>query len=169
MATVANTKKSSPRITKDGDITFLDVETATLIRAGNLAFRKSATSTDWQHGVEMKDISDGGTDTQNREAAADLFIGIFLDSSADGETEPVRVAGAGTELWLKQETAAAIICTAPLEPYMDTNPLISPGNSVVAGTSSPIAICIRTKASTVDKWVLCRILQNAVEIGLENS
>lgn len=97
--------------------------------------------------VPVADVADGGDAAANREACADIFVGISESASAAGQTEPVRVGTAGVWI-LTQKAAAAIHVTDPVEIYASADHCES--QTVVEGATSPIGVCVEESAAGGD-------------------
>lgn len=92
-------------------------------------------------------IADAGDAAANREAAADAFIGIAQEPSANGETKPIAVDISLESIHeLTLEAAAAVSVGDLIEIYATT--LASSDDTCVAGATSPIAVCVEDKASS---------------------
>lgn len=144
-------------------VRFPDVESATVIYPGTFVILKSGST---QYVTPVTTLADAGDAAANREAAADLFVGIALDGSASGATSPIRVAGAGTQFIGQFQTAATIEYGDELELYADADN--SSDTLMVEGTTSPIAVCIKTNAAaSTDVW--CELLPTKVENAWVNS
>ncbi len=153
MATVVTTH-ATPKFV--GPVTYIevDVESATVIYAGtNVCYKTGGT----QYATPASDVADAGDAAANREAAADLYIGVAMDSSASGSTDPIRVAIPPTKIYLKQATAAAIETGDTLEMFADATNTFD--DTHVEGSTSQIAVCVKTKSSTVETQVLCRLIR----------
>lgn len=100
-------------------------------------------------------LVDAGTNTQNREATADQFLGIAMSASLNGQVDDLLVATAG--VWeLIQKAAAAISIGDGVEVYASaTN---CEDQTIVAGDTSAIAVCIEHKTSTSLTGVMCKLL-----------
>lgn len=164
-----NTRNMSPQIIEGtARIELADVESATVIKAGDFVCHKD-NSTNARYAVPPSGIADAGNATNNREAVADLFWGVALDASASGSTTPIRVAGVGTQLYLKLQTAAAATSQALYEIYCEDPNTGTPNNTIVAGTTSQIAVCIKSKADATDPWVLCQILPDKLRDAMKQT
>ncbi len=65
------------------------VDSATVIEIGDML---------WQDTDDAKPISsrsDHGTETSNQDTMADVFLGVAMQRSRDGDTSPIRVATTG--------------------------------------------------------------------------
>lgn len=161
-----NTTHTAPRFIGEIKDTEMNVESATVIYAGDAICSKDSTTNDF-YAVVPNDLADGGDAAANREVVGDLFRGIAIGGSANGDTGKIRVATFPTQIWLKQQTAAAIYENDPVEPYCDDDNTLTPNNTYVAGTTSQVAKCISTKTSTTDPWFKAQLLPT--KIGLETT
>lgn len=108
------------------------------------------------YGCPADDLRDAGDAAANREAAADQFLGIALDYKLASAAETtIRVATAGF-FELTQQTAAAIHIGDGVEIYASAD--APAAQQVVEGDTSPIAVCVEHKTSTVLTGVLCKLL-----------
>ncbi len=162
MVTTVDTN-ATLRLTGEAKLVSLpDVESGTVVVAGTTVCQKSG---DVRFVTPASTVSDAGDAAANREAAADLFRGFALDASPSGTASSVRVTGKGTQLWVKQATAAAIHQGDTLEIFADADNAFD--NTFVEGSTSQVLKCIETKLSTVDVWVLCEQLASKIDIALE--
>lgn len=100
-------------------------------------------------------LVDSGDAAANREAAADQFVGIAVSASLEDEEDDVLIATEGI-FELTQKTAAAIHVGDPVEIYASaTN---CEDQTVVEGSTSPIAVCVKHKTSDTLTGVLCKLL-----------
>lgn len=164
MATTVTTHATPRLVGEAKGVRLYDVASATVIYAGTFACQTSGTT---YQAVPASSVADAGDAAANREAAADLFLGVFLDGSANGDTAPVRVAGPGTQIWLKQATAAAIQVGDCVEIYADATNAYD--DTVVEGTTSAIAVVVKTKTAADGVDVLCEILPTKIEQALIQS
>ncbi len=125
------------------------VESATVIEIGDFVLLSS------DYAIQASDLADAGDAAANREACADIFIGIAESASASGETEPVRVGTAGVWL-LTQKSAAAIHVGDPVEIYASADHCED--QTVVEGATSPIGVCVEESAAGGD--IKVKILPN---------
>ena len=125
------------------------VESATVIEIGDFVLLSS------NYGIQASDLADAGDAAANREACADIFLGIAESASAAGETEPVRVGTAGVWL-LTQKAAAAIHVADPVEIYASADHCED--QTVVEGATSPIGYCVEEDAVGGD--IKVKILPN---------
>ena len=105
-------------------------------------------------------LVDGGDAAANRELGADQFIGIAMSASLEDAEDDIIVATAGI-FELEQKTAAAVVIGAPVEMYADATSCED--QTIVAGTTSPIGVCVENKAATgtgVMVKILPQLLQN---------
>lgn len=109
------------------------VESATVIEIGDCVLLSS------DYAIQASDLADAGDAAANREACADIFIGIAESASASGETELVRVGTAGVWL-LTQKTAASINVGDAVEMYASADHCED--QTIVEGSTSPIGFCI---------------------------
>ena len=154
----------TPRFIGEPHVQLFDVESATVIYAGSFVCQKNG---DAHYVTPASSVADAGDAAANREAAADLFIGVALDGSASGDTDEIRVAVAPTQLYLKQYTAAATTVGATQELYGDAT--CCADDTIVAGSTSQVATCIKQKPSTIDPWVACELIRPAIISSEEQS
>lgn len=100
----------------------------------------------------------------DREKAADQFLGVAMSQSLNGQTDPVLIA-TEAEFELTQKVAAAIHVGDPVEVYSDgTN---CEDQTIVEGTPSPIAVCVKHKTSTTLTGVLCRLIPSKLLLAIQ--
>jgi hypothetical protein len=139
------------RFVSDGKTIAVAVLSATVIEKGDFIALSALNET----AIPVSDIADAGDAAANREAAADVFIGIARTASAAGETEKVVVGISLEDVYeLDLQTAGALSFGDQVEVYADTNGCYD--QVVVAGSTSPIAVCVEDKvaAGTSFKAVL---------------
>jgi len=123
------------------DLYEVPVESATVIEIGDFCLISS------NYAIQASDLADAGTDTQNREACADIFAGIAETASAAGETDEVVLDKSPLAVYkLTQKTAAACYVGNAIEMYASATHCED--QTVVAGTASPIAYCVKEKGAT---------------------
>jgi len=130
------------------NIVQMPVASATVIEIGDFIAISSGKA------IPVGGIADAGDAAANREAAADAFIGIAQSASANGETDDVLVdisLEAVHELTL--QTAAALSFGDYIEIYADTAGCHD--QLVVAGSTSPVAFCVKEKAATGTAVLAC--------------
>ena len=118
------------------------VESATVIEIGDFIILVS------NYAVNVAIMADptGGA-AAVREAAADIFVGPALTASASGETALVQVDISIESVYkLSQKAAAAINVGNQLEIYAAAT--ACEDQTVVEGTTSPVATCIKEKGAT---------------------
>ena len=130
----------------------MPVESATVIEIGDHLALVSG------YVVPLADVADAGDAAANREAGADAFIGIALSASKDGDTDDIIVQTDGVVM-LNQKTAAAIDFGDRVEPYATDTACES--QTVVEGTTSPIAVCVKTHDDTTTE-TLCKLLPSLI-------
>jgi len=113
----------------------MPVESATTIEIGD------NVCIDGDYLVPISSIADAGDAAACREAGADAWVGVALSASANGETDDVLVQTRGVMMFT-QETAAEIHIGDGIEPYSDGG--VCDAQTVVEGTTSPIAVCVKT-------------------------
>ncbi|MCA9237532.1 MAG: hypothetical protein KDA44_18790 [Planctomycetales bacterium] len=67
----------------------LPVSSSTAIDIGDLVFVNGGTA------VPASDLSDAGTESSNQEAFHDAFVGVAMQCSPAGSTDPIRIATTG--------------------------------------------------------------------------
>jgi hypothetical protein len=73
----------------DTEPVLVPVASATVIEIGDLVYLSGGAA------VPAFDLADTGTEAGNQEAFHDLFIGVAMQQSLNGETDDIRVATAG--------------------------------------------------------------------------
>jgi len=159
MATAKSSHEIPRLIGEPKNIRLMDVESATVIKAGAFVLSKDAT-TNRRYAIMPTSLADAGDAAANREAAADLFVGIALDGSPAGSTQPIRVATAPTQVYLRQKTDEAIEVGDLVEIYADADSCED--DTIVEGSTSQIARCIKSK-STGSVWVACELLPSKLD------
>ena len=107
------------------------------------------------YGCPAPYLVDTGDAAANRESTADQFLGIAMSASLDGETDDLLVATAG--VWeLIQKAAATISIGDGVEIYASADNCEA--QTIVAGNTSAIAVCIEHKTSTSLTGVMCKLL-----------
>lgn len=135
----------------DHMVTFIDVDSTTVIEKGDLICRAIAADVSDDatltlgYGCPPTYLVDGGDAAANRALVAAQLIGVALDASANGESDPIAVGYNGSFL-LDQKTAAAIHIGDNIEPYADATS--GEDQTIVEGDTSVIGTCIETKTST---------------------
>ena len=104
----------------------------------------------------MVDVGDAAA---NRALLATQFLGIAMSASLNGDTDDILIATKGF-FELDQATAAAIAVGDGVEGYSDGT--TAAAQTVVAGATSPIAVCVKNKTSTSLTRVLCRLIPSAL-------
>ena len=129
----------------------IDVDDTTVVEIGDFICvvvaadsADDATLTD-EYGCPPPYLVDAGDEAANREAAADQLIGISTEASANGDDDPILVCIAG-QVKLEQKSAAAIHIRDPIEIYASA--VNCEAQTVVEGSTSPVATCVKTKSST---------------------
>lgn len=98
------------------------------------------------YAVPASDVADAGDAAANREAAADVFAGIAETATATGETESIQVdISTHAQFNCDLEAAAAHSVGDLLEIYATT--AAASRNTLVAGTTSPVAVVVKDQAS----------------------
>ena len=145
----------------DQAIVEVPVDDTTVVEIGDFICRVIQTDVDadsdltLDYGCPATQLVTAGNATTEREAGADQFVGIALSASLNGDTDDLLVATEGF-FELDQKTAAAIGFGDPVEIYSDgTN---CEDQTVVEGSTSPIATCVRHKTGTTLTRVLCKLL-----------
>ena len=117
------------------------VASATVIEKGDFICLVSGLA------VPAGSVADAGDAAANREAVADAFLGIAQNASANGETKPIMVdIGLESVHALDLASAAALSFGDLIEIYADTN--AATDQTTVAGSTSPVAVCVKEKGST---------------------
>lgn len=117
------------------------VESATVIEIGDFVLISS------NYAIQASDLADAGDAAANREACADIFAGIAQTASASGETAPVQVDISPLAIYkLSQKTAAAINVGDQVEIYANADNCED--QTVVEGSTSPVATCVKEKGAT---------------------
>lgn len=123
----------------------MPVLTGTVIEKGDFVGLSALNETV----VNVGAISDSGTDTQNRESAADVFLGIAQTASATGETEDVVVDISLESIHqLTLQSAGNLSFGDLVEIYSDSGPCED--QLCVAGTAANIAVCVKAISSGTD-------------------
>lgn len=73
----------------DTNPVMLPVASATVIEIGDLVYQSSGNA------LPASELADAGTEAGNQEAFHDAFIGVAMQASAGGMTNPVRIATSG--------------------------------------------------------------------------
>lgn len=130
------------RFVSDAKTIAMAVLSATVIEKGDFLALSALNETV----IPVSDITDAGTETQNREAASQVFLGIARTASAAGETEKVVVGISMEDIYeLELQSAAALSFGDFVEIYADTNGCHD--QLTVAGVTSRIAVCMEDKAA----------------------
>ena len=125
------------------------VASATVIEKGDFICLVSGKA------VPAGSVADAGDAAANREAVADVFLGIAQNASADGETDPVLVDISLESIHeLDLQTAAAVSVADLVEIYATT--AAAANQLVVAGTTSPVAVVVKEKGAT-GTGILCKL------------
>lgn len=144
------------RRVSDGKTLNLNVLSATVIEKGDFVGLSALNETV----IPVSDISDAGDAAANREAAADVLIGIALTASAAGETEQVVVGVSLEDVYeLTLESAGALSFGDTVEIFADTNTAYD--QLVVAGSTSAVAMCIEDKVAAGTNF-RARLTQQAI-------
>lgn len=107
------------------------------------------------YGIPPTYLYNNGSAANDRETAADQFLGIAVSASPDGKTDDLLVATAG--VWeLIQQAAAAISIGDAVEMYSDGTDVYD--QRIVKGSTSQIAVCIEHKSSSSLTAVMCKLL-----------
>jgi len=103
-------------------------------------------------GIKVSSVADAGDAAANRAAGAAVFIGVALDAKVanDGATH-IMVAANGL-MWLDQKTAAAIGFGDEVEIY--ASDAACEVQTIVAGSTSAIGICMETHDDTVTETLV---------------
>jgi len=137
----------------DPEPAMVPVESSTVIEIGDCIVLSG------DYAIPASSLADAGDAAANREAGADVFVGIAMSASPDGETDDLRVGTAG--VWeLEQKSAAAIHFGDPVGIYASDT--ACEDQTCVEDATSPIGVCWRTKTSTTAKNVLVKILPSAL-------
>jgi hypothetical protein len=138
------------RFHNDGGVISMPVASGTVISKGDFICLSSGNA------IPASSVADAGDAAANREAAADAFMGIALEASASGETDNIRVdISLDHQFILDLQSAAAASIGDLLEIYATT--LACAAQQVVAGTTSPVAVCIKDKSASGTE-VLCKLV-----------
>jgi hypothetical protein len=117
------------------------VASATVIEKGDFVCIVSGAA------VAAGGVADAGDAAANREAVADAFAGIAQSASDNGETDPVLVDISLESIHnLDLQAAAALSVGDLVEIYADT--AAADDDTSVAGTTSPVAVCVEDKGAT---------------------
>lgn len=145
----------------DQEIIEAPVDDTTLVEIGDFMCRVAsadsaddATLTD-DNCCPVTYLVDAGDAAANREAGADQFLGIALTQSLDGQTDEILIATEGF-FELTQKAAAAIDIGDGVEMY--SSAVNCEDQTVVEGSTSPIAVCVEDKPGTTLTGVLCKLL-----------
>jgi len=130
----------------------MPVESATVIEIGDFVGISN------NYLISVKDLDDAGDAAANREACADIFAGIALSASADGETDDVLVQTDGVVM-LNQKTAAEIHIGDPVEIYASADHCEN--QTIVEGSTSPIAVCVKTHDDSTTE-TLCKLVASKI-------
>lgn len=103
-------------------------------------------------------VADAGDAAANREAGADVCVGIAMAASGSGETSPIPVATAGV-FKLTQQTAAAIHQGDAVEIYADADGCSD--QLIVEGSTSPVAVCVDTHTDATTTTA-CKLLPSKI-------
>ncbi len=126
----------------------MNVLSATVIEKGDFVALSALNETV----IPVSDIADAGDAAANREAAADVFVGIAMTASANGETEQVVVNVSLEAVFeLDLQSAAALSFGDQIEIYADTNGCFD--QVTVPGSTSPVAVCVQDKAAAGTKFL----------------
>ena len=128
------------------------VESATVIEIGDFVGISN------NYLINIASLADAGDAAANREAGADIFVGIALSASASGETDDVLVQTAGVVM-LNQKTAAAIHQGDPVEIYASADGCED--QTIVEGSTSAIAVCVKTHTDSTTE-TLCKLLPSKI-------
>lgn len=135
------------RFVSDGKTIPMPVLSATVIEKGDTILLSALNET----AIPASDLADAGDAAANREAAADIFIGIARTASAAGETDDIQVGISMEDIYeLDLKAAAALSFGDQVEIYATTNGCED--QTFVAGTTSPVAVCVRDKAAAGTKF-----------------
>lgn len=144
------------RVSGAQNIVSIPIESSVVVEKGDFICLSSGNA------IPAGDVSDAGDAQANREAGADAFIGVAITASASGKTDNLQVdIGIDSIVSLTQQTAGALSFGDLVEIYADTHSCAD--DTIVAGTSSPIAVCVQSKASTgvrVDCKLVPQLLLN---------
>ena len=130
----------------------MPVASATVIEIGDFVCLVSALL------VPAASVADAGDAAANRKAVSNVFAGIAVSASRNGDTDDVLVVQEGIVM-LNQKTAAAINVGTPVEIYADASAAES--QTIVAGTANPIAVCVKTHDNTVTATI-CKLQENLI-------
>lgn len=140
----------------DGRIVMVETPSTMVIEQGDLVCRAVAADVADDATVVLNQavtparMVDAGDAAANQAAVKAQLIGIAIDPSASGETDTIRVYGNGGT-FMNQQTAAAIYLGDKVEVYATaTN---GDNQLVVAGATSAIGICTKTKLSTTETQI----------------
>jgi len=118
----------------------LPVASATVIQKGDFIALSSGKA------IPTSDLSDVGDAAANREAAADVFVGIALTASDSGETDDIQVDISNEAVFeLDLQTADNLSFGDLVEIYSAGS--TTSRNSTVAGSTSNVAMCVEDHAS----------------------
>ena len=116
--------------------------------------------------VNVAAVADAGDAAANREAAADVFLGIAQTASGSGETEDVVVDISLESIHeLDLQSAAALSFGDFVEIYADTNG--AHDQLFVAGSTSGVAVVIKEKAAAGTSF-LAKLTQQKI-LNLEQT
>lgn len=124
----------------EDDPVTIAVASATVIEVGDFILYHASSAC----AINAAAMSDAGSAPANREAAADLFVGIAKDASPSGSTKKIAISTRGV-FRLTQASAAAVAFGAGIEIYATTAGATD--QTVVAGSTSPIGFCVLAKAT----------------------
>lgn len=164
MTIAAQSEHVTPRILGSPSIRLFEVETATVIKAGSFVCYKSGVT---DIVIPASSVADAGDAVANKEAVADVFVGVALDGSDSGKTDQIRVAMAPTQLYLKLGTAAAIDSGDTVSVVADADN--GADDEVIEDTTSQIAVCVKSKSSTTEKWFKAELLRTKQQSAEEQS
>lgn len=137
------------------------VDDTTVVEMGDFIDRVIQTDVDADatltinYGCTPAQLVTAGDAATEREAAADQLLGIAVSASLDGDTDDILVATEGF-FELDQKVAAAIHVGDSVEIY--SNGTNCEDQTVVEGTSSQVAVCVKHKSSITLTGVLCKLL-----------
>jgi len=126
------------------------VASATVIAKGDFVCLVSGAA------VPASDVADGGDAAANREAAAEAFIGLAQTASADGDTDDLLVDISMESIHSLTQAAAAAVSVGDLIEIYATTAAAS-DQTVVAGSTSHIAVVVREKSATGTE-ILCKLV-----------
>ena len=123
------------------DLYEVPVESATVIEIGDFCLISS------NYVIQASDLGDAGEAVDNREACALVMGGIADTASATGETDAVILDKSPLAVYrLTQKSAAACYVGNGIEIYASATHCEN--QTVVAGSTSPIAYCVKEKGAT---------------------